>query len=97
MRGAYYFSFLPRLSRGWSKRPSACASRRRYLVVRSSSLVISMLPLTDRATGQESAYIPITRSTFSRSFSSAVRWKVCFILLMTSTFFSVSTSPTVSA
>ena len=37
---------------------SNCAfslARQRYLVVRSSSLVISMLPFTDRATGQESA------------------------------------------
>jgi hypothetical protein len=38
-----------------------------------------------------------TRSIVSRSFSSAVRWRVCLILLSTSTLFSISTSPTVSA
>jgi hypothetical protein len=68
-----------------------------YLVVRFSSLVISMAGLMDTATGQLSSYTLTTRSMVSRSFSSAVRWKVCLILLSTRTLFSVSTSPTVSA
>lgn len=67
------------------------------LVVRFSSLVISMAGLMDTATGQLSSYTSTTRSMVSRSFSSAVRWRVCLILLSTRTLFSVSTSPTVSA
>ena len=68
-----------------------------YLVVRSSSLVISMAGLMDAATGQLPSYTSTTRSMVSRSFSSAVRWRVCLIRFSTSTLFSVSTSPTVSA
>ena len=68
-----------------------------YLVVRSSSLVISMAGLMDAATGQLPSYTSTTRSMVSRSFSSAVRWRVCLIRFSTSTLFSVSTSPMVSA
>ncbi len=44
-----------------------------YVGVKSRSLVISTLPYTDRATRQESAYTPSTRSTVSRSVSSVAR------------------------
>lgn len=56
-----------------------------------------MLPLSERATGHESAYTERTRSTVSRSLSGTARWKVCLMRLITSTFPSASTSPTVSA
>ena len=78
--------------------PGLIAERKTcYLVVRSSSLVISMAALMDAATGQLSSYTSTTRSMVSRFFSSAVRWRVCLILFSTSTLFSVSTSPMVSA
>jgi hypothetical protein len=47
-----------------------------YAGVKSSSLLISMLSLMDRATGQPSAYTLSTRSIVLRSPSSATRWKV---------------------
>jgi hypothetical protein len=47
-----------------------------YAGVKSSSLLISMLFLMDRATEQPSAYTSSTRSIVSRSPSSATRWKV---------------------
>ena len=65
--------------------------------VKSNSLVISMLPFNERATGQLSAYTSSTLSMVSRSRTSAVRWKSCLILLITSTLLSTSISPTVSA